>query len=42
MLIRLGWLLPLPIVLPYTVYRAHHENNNCWMDTGWVNIEIME
>ena len=42
MLIILGWILPVLIVIPYTVYRAHHENNNCWMDAGWANIFYKE
>ena len=41
-LVILGWGLPLPVVLPYVVYRIYHENENCWMDTGWANFILFQ
>ena len=33
-LIALAWAAPVFLTIPYSVYRHHYENDNCWMDLG--------
>ena len=34
-LIAVAWSFPLPLIVPYSIYRHLYENDKCWMDLGF-------
>ena len=33
-IIASAWVAPIFLIIPYSVYRHHYENEHCWMDLG--------